>query len=687
MRTFRYLFILIGSVGTLLAMAFAISGTLAQDVTATPNPGIPTLLPACNAYYVTAANANVRACAAAGCRIVTQLPRNSMLCVLGEADTDKWFQVDLAPEDASSPIVFVSADVVARGAPNAAGASCQSYLVNQDTTTVYSCPGTACNVLGAMKFEDWLCAQDFTSQYPGWLYASDSDSGLVGWVQNTGLKAGRPNTNTAPSRTPGPATFTSEPQTPIPTRTVGPATMTPAGPITLAGAEPACQQYHVVGDTAQLRTCAGTNCEVAQTLSREEALCVRGITDNPEWLIVDMQPDAASPLYAVQRDEVAPGLPNIGCEPWEVIAPVDANIRECASLTCQILGTVSNGDWVCARAFGGAYEDWVMIDIPGGRTGVWIFASAVRKLADTGTPAAFTPSGPMACQPYTVNVSRANVRTCPSTDCGVAGRLDQGSELCVYGPAAGAETTWFMVDLTPDDPNDAVSFISQNLVSPVAAVAAVGTPTLAPSATETPSGPPTVTPTPTPFVTLLPTAVAPVTNAAAPATPILSKEVVLSTLRVRDFELTSPRGSNRFRFQLPDDWYMDGNSVLYLNIEYFETRPPAQPGVPNVPLTSMLSIKLDNDLVSSITLDNTIVGPQTLAIPLPASLIASTDRRNHSIEVTLDAEDHCLLDSEAKVFVRSDMSFFHFEFRETPPVLDLAAYPRPFYNQRFADDP
>src|SRR5512133_2019398 len=100
MRTSRFLFlILIGSVATLLVMVFAISGSLAQDATATPNPGIPTLLPACDAYYVSAISANIRACAAAGCSVVAQLPQNTMICVLGEADTDRWYQVDLSPQD------------------------------------------------------------------------------------------------------------------------------------------------------------------------------------------------------------------------------------------------------------------------------------------------------------------------------------------------------------------------------------------------------------------------------------------------------------------------------------------------------------------------------------------------------------------------------------------------------------
>jgi hypothetical protein len=67
--------------------------------------------------------------------------------------------------------------------------------------------------------------------------------------------------------------------------------------------------------------------------------------------------------------------------------------------------------------------------------------------------------------------------------------------------------------------------------------------------------------------------------------------------------------------------------------------------------------------------------------------MADPDRRNHTIEITLEAEDYCLLDSEARVFVRTDMSYFRFEFRELAPLLDLARYPRPFYNQRFADDP
>lgn len=741
MKLVRGVFILLGVGIAVFLMTTTLSS--AQDVTATPNPGIPTALPSCIGYHVTADQAVVRACAAGGCGIVWQAPRDTMLCVLGPADTPAWLQVDLAPDDPNSAIYYVSAGAVAPGAPSQAEASavsCLSYLVNVEQAPVYSCAQASCSVLGMLPAESWLCADDYGGQYPGWVYVVYSDMELSGWVQVGLLQAGG---SSITIRTREAGTSTRMPGgTPRATNTpVTPSITPPAGTITLDDPVPACQQYSVSAAQTDVRVCAGAGCESQVVVKQGDMLCVRGITDNPDWLIVDLEPDdTTSPLYTVRRDAVMAGpyrtaVANVECEFWEVIAPVDANLRSCPSLTCKIMGTVNRGDWVCGLDYGGTYNDWVLVNVPNGPSGVWVNDVALRELTITGTPTSRIPSetpvptntltpsitptpsrtpvpttpGPgltpmmtltpsvtptteltqtpeatpaTVCSAYIVNVGTMNVRSCPSTDCAIVTQLGRGTEVCVIGPAPNLEQSWYIIDLEPQNPANENAFISQNLVN--AATPAPGTTLTATAQTATPAGTPTITLTPTPFVTLLPTAIFTPVPTGIPTTPLLAREVILSTLDVPNIEMRSPRGAISFRFQTPDDWYMDGNSILYLNLEYFETWPPG--AQPDGLINSVLDVTVDDVLVSSISLNTNVVGPQTLAIPLPRELLSDLTDTDHEVWLTLQGGEHCELEGESRVFIRSDMSYFHFEYREMSPVLDLALYPRPLYNQRFAGD-
>src|SRR5690606_4222320 len=98
-----------------------------------------------------------------------------------------------------------------------------------------------------------------------------------------------------------------------------------------------------------------------------------------------------------------------------------------------------------------------------------------------------------------------------------------------------------------------------------------------------------------------------------------------------------------------------------------------------------LDVQLNNQAVASVALNRNTTGEQTLVIPLRTDLLADTSRRDHSIQMTLRAEDHCLANSESRLYIRNDLSFIHFEFREGVPALDLALYPRPLFNEGFVN--
>ncbi len=189
------------------------------------------------------------------------------------------------------------------------------------------------------------------------------------------------------------------------------------------------------------------------------------------------------------------------------------------------------------------------------------------------------------------------------------------------------------------------------------------------------------TATPRPTANQVATA-APAITAAPPTVVsgnLLAQNLTLASLNVRNVELVSPQGSTQFLFRVPDNWQPDGASSLNLNIQYFLT------GTTDTPITSVLRVLLDNVPISTITLQASTTGPQTITVPLDNSVLTNANRRTHTVQVSLDARDQCVANQEVRILIRSDQSFFHFEYREAQPLRDLGSYPRPFFNNGFAN--
>ncbi|NDJ85364.1 MAG: hypothetical protein GYB66_05725, partial [Chloroflexi bacterium] len=617
--------------GLVLLAALAGAGVVltsrSANATLAQNPEIPTPVPGCEPYHPVFNTVNIRACANSGCSVVDQVSAGTTLCVRGEADNSNWLQVDLTPLDGNSDFSYVSRSVVAPGVASAQDLNvCQGYLVAAESATLYQCADTNCKALGQLPQYGWVCAYDYGGDYAGWLYAQDSDLGTNGWVQAS-LMERTSTTNTAPqaaatSPSSGAAGTSSGSQTTtqgLPTITPAAATLTALDPL------PACQVYHVVADGAQARTCAGANCPVESYLQKDELLCIRGITDNPRWFLVDLYPDdETSVLYAIDSESIAPGEPSLEpeyCEPWEVTTNSRPNLRSCPSLTCPIVSTLSPEDWICAVDFGGQYFEWVYAYVPDQQINAWIHGSIIREMQIEGTPtdipgtptvdpdtaepsvtatpsptltptvrvfggtpevipsatpsssepeATLTPSatlGPV-CLNYVVAVAVANVRSCPSTNCDAVTQLNRNAPVCVIGPAPNLEDLWLVVDLDPNDPNNAEAFMSQTVLTPDESSTATPTPSPTSPVNELGTPQPTGTPlpaSPTPIFTPEPT--------SPPAGDLLAQELTIGELGVnRTIELRSPQGANRFRFQIPANWFPDGSNILYLNINYTENR-------------------------------------------------------------------------------------------------------------------
>lgn len=158
---------------------------------------------------------------------------------------------------------------------------------------------------------------------------------------------------------------------------------------------------------------------------------------------------------------------------------------------------------------------------------------------------------------------------------------------------------------------------------------------------------------------------------------LLGQDFALTSLRVRNFELVSPQASVQFTFRVPDNWVFAGNNSLNLNIEHFLTGQRVAPATDSA-LVTALQIRVDGQLATAVTLPTT-GGTTSIVVPL-ALTVLNNSQRSHRVELALDARDLCASNIEVRALVRSDLSFTHFEYRVIPPTLDLAAFPRPFYN-------
>ncbi|GAB4571223.1 MAG: hypothetical protein Kow0077_07350 [Anaerolineae bacterium] len=380
--------------------------------------------------------------------------------------------------------------------------------------------------------------------------------------------------------------------------------------------QPACQLYHPTVANAAVRSCAGLDCQVVAGVSNNDTLCVLGVSDTPGWLMVNLEPEiAGSPVRYISADVVAIGPPG------------------------------------------------------------------------------FTQEA-LSCEPWEITASEAVVRQCAGSGCSVLGGLPQGTQVCVQGyggqyedwlyvdySSLSAELKgWVSVDVARRLPEGTTITAPGAGTTAAAQIAATVPASLTPSPTLPVCPPGTdvegaaalncVTPTPTPIVAAA--------SARVAGGPFIGQDVALTTFRVRNIELGSPRGAALFRFSLPGDWLADGNNVLYLSAEYFET-VPAGVSVEDRAMVSTLNVYLDDELISTIPLNRNNIGQQTLIIPLPGNLMTVPDDNSHVMQLVLEAEDHCLVDAIARLFIRSDLSYFHFEYHKYLPRLDLARYPEPFY--------
>ncbi|MFQ3536918.1 MAG: cellulose biosynthesis cyclic di-GMP-binding regulatory protein BcsB [Aggregatilineales bacterium] len=182
---------------------------------------------------------------------------------------------------------------------------------------------------------------------------------------------------------------------------------------------------------------------------------------------------------------------------------------------------------------------------------------------------------------------------------------------------------------------------------------------------------PTITPTPRSLLTAQPTPL--------PEAVLIAQNISLAAFNVRDIELSTPQGSNRFVFRVPDNWLASGANTLRLDLDYGLVVAAGLATPVSVP-PAVLRVRLDNVPIATISLTADRVGRRLIEVPLPAELMADPAVRDHNIQLTLDGRDQCLQGIESRLRVAAATSEIAFQYRLLPPPLDLSLYPRPFYN-------
>jgi uncharacterized protein YgiM (DUF1202 family) len=633
-------------------------------------PGAPGTQPSessyCDAWEVIIPQASVRSCAETTCGSLGTLEQGTRVCATGYSGSYTDWQSVEYPEPGS--IGYVDSELM--DFVNIDDFTCDTYQPLVEVM-VYECASSGCASIGSLTPEDIVCSFGTESEDLEWLRIDYGQPGASGFILASSLAV-------------------------VPEDVL--LTVTPT-------IIPTAQARAVAVADINIRAEASTTATIVGFLGADESARILGVGEDG-WFFVETDSGVTgwvSPT-SVQTSGNLEGVPSMGG------AGAGAEVTD--ESTSEVVAQASSPT---ATSQVSTVTPQIVATAESSLTATQGVTEAPSPTIPTETQITGQTALP-ACAYYQVNADSVNVRSEPTTQSEVIATLQRAAALCVRDVAVSLDSRqWFLVDLNANGSEPTLGYVAQDLV-----IAFQGaTPTLvnspAPTAVVTSSGieatvtvpaegTPIFCPTDLPTVTAdasgqsastttapLPVIVGCITTTPLPlltAQPtqyasdvILARDIPLSTFVRQNIVLEAPQGLSQFTLRIPDDWEPSGNNVLYLNIEYFEDRS-GMIGADVVPPSTTLDIRLDNNLVSSVTLNSDDVGVQTLQIALPANILANPLRRNHTVTIALDARDACRVRLESKVFVRVDQSFVHYEYREYLPVLDLARYPRPLFNNR-----
>jgi hypothetical protein len=155
----------------------------------------------------------------------------------------------------------------------------------------------------------------------------------------------------------------------------------------------------------------------------------------------------------------------------------------------------------------------------------------------------------------------------------------------------------------------------------------------------------------------------------------------LATLGYEEAILNSPYDAAQYSFRLPDDWAIQTDGTLDLELSYIYDQVAAEE---KPTFFGDLTITLDGQALEMFPIQEEL-DYYRLRVPLPSSLLANPDQTRHVIDLKFDAGFLCQTSHKAKLVVHPTSSV-SLNYAQRPLVPDLSRYPWPFYQRAFELD-
>jgi len=164
--------------------------------------------------------------------------------------------------------------------------------------------------------------------------------------------------------------------------------------------------------------------------------------------------------------------------------------------------------------------------------------------------------------------------------------------------------------------------------------------------------------------------------------PTTSFSFTFANLGSDEQTLISPYDTTRYAFRLPENWAIESDALLELDLTYIYNRTN-QAESPS--LFGNVTVELDNTTVAILPIETEMLNSLQLTVPLPASILNDSNRTYHAIDVTLDAGFLCNVPHKARLIIHPTSSI-SLNYTQRPIVPDLARFPKPFYQRSFEAD-
>lgn len=189
---------------------------------------------------------------------------------------------------------------------------------------------------------------------------------------------------------------------------------------------------------------------------------------------------------------------------------------------------------------------------------------------------------------------------------------------------------------------------------------------------------PTVTPTITSTITSVPTQ-------QPTALDLDSSIVIFTQLRQSEIQLTGPYDSASIVFSLPASWALNAGAELNLSFgAIFNTNSQSQSDVLLLG-GGLLTIRLNNVVVATISLDEIGEVEHNFAIPVDA-LVSNRNDGRMTLEFILNSGDSCyIFGAHTDVFIHPT-SYLVLPHRAVTPSTNLVDFPRPIFQNSFIPD-